>query len=245
MKRERLDKVLAHMGVGTRKEVKQLIKHGLVTVGGVTATDPGMHVIPEQDEIVVDGHTLAYKRWIYIMMNKPPGVISATEDTRHRTVVDLLPLEWANRVHPVGRLDVDTEGLLLLTNDGQLSHNLLAPKKKVDKEYFARIEGRVLPDHVRQFAAGITLDDGYTTQPAQLEILSSGPASEVKVTITEGKFHQVKRMFTALGLRVTYLKRLRMGSLVLDESLVPGAYRELTADELASLKGEEKEKTGE
>ncbi|UFJ40501.1 rRNA pseudouridine synthase [Brevibacillus humidisoli] len=237
MKRERLDKVLANTGLGTRKEVKQLVKQALVTVNGTVATDPGMHVIPEQDEIEVDGHPLDYRRWIYVMMNKPPGVISATEDSRHRTVVDLLPLEWADRVHPVGRLDIDTEGLLLLTNDGQLSHNLLSPKKKVDKEYFARIEGQVRPEHVGHFADGITLDDGYTTKPAQLEILSSGEVSEAKVTITEGKFHQVKRMFAALGLEVVYLKRIRMGPLLLDDSLVPGEYRELTDDELASLKG--------
>lgn len=240
MKRERLDKVLANMGWGTRKEVKQLVKQGLVTVNGSTVTDPGLHVIPEQDEIAVDGHPLVYQRWLYIMLNKPSGVISATEDNRHRTVVDLLPLEWANKVHPVGRLDIDTEGLLLLTNDGQLSHNLLSPKKKVEKEYYARIAGIVQPEHIGCFAEGITLDDGYVTLPAKLEILSSAAVSEVKVTITEGKFHQVKRMFAALGFKVVYLKRIRMGSLLLDEKLVPGAYRELTATELAALKGEGK-----
>jgi len=240
MKRERLDKVLANMGWGTRKEVKQLVKQGLVTVNGNAVADPGLHVIPEQDDIAVDGHPLAYRRWIYIMLNKPSGVISATEDNRHRTVVDLLPLEWANRVHPVGRLDIDTEGLLLLTNDGQLSHNLLSPKKKVEKEYYARIAGIVQPEHVRRFAEGITLDDGYVTLPAKLEILSAAAVSEVNVTITEGKFHQVKRMFAALGLKVVYLKRIRMGPLVLDETLVPGAYRELTDAELAALKGEDR-----
>jgi 16S rRNA pseudouridine516 synthase len=240
MKRERLDKVLANMGWGTRKEVKQLVKQGLVTVNGNAVADPGQHVIPEQDDIAVDGQPLAYRRWIYIMLNKPSGVISATEDNRHRTVVDLLPLEWANRVHPVGRLDIDTEGLLLLTNDGQLSHNLLSPKKKVEKEYYARIAGIVQPEHVRRFAEGITLDDGYVTLPAKLEILSAAAVSEVNVTITEGKFHQVKRMFAALGLKVVYLKRIRMGPLVLDETLVPGAYRELTDAELAALKGEDR-----
>lgn len=238
MKRERLDKVLANMGVGTRKEVKQLVKQGRIAVDGTIATDPGMHVIPEEQEIAVDDEPLNYKRWIYVMLNKPPGVISATEDARHQTVVDLLPYEWATKVHPVGRLDIDTEGLLLLTNDGQLSHNLLSPKKKVDKEYFARIEGRVTEQHVQAFAQGVELED-FTTLPAKLEILQSGDISEIKVTIMEGKFHQVKRMFAAFGLQVIYLKRIRMGSLHLDESLELGEYRELTEEELASLRGQE------
>ncbi len=241
MKRERLDKVLANMALGTRKEVKQLVKQGLITVDGVVATDPGMHVIPEQQIIEIDGHPLEYKRWVYVMMNKPPGVISATEDARHRTVVDLLPDEWAIKVHPVGRLDIDTEGLLLLTNDGQLSHSLLSPKKKVDKEYFARIEGRVTETHVTRFAQGVTLDDGYVTQPARLQIVSQGEISEIRITITEGKFHQVKRMFEAIGMRVLYLKRLRMGPLVLDESLALGEYRELTDEEVALLRGSARE----
>lgn len=236
MKRERLDKVLASMGLGTRKEVKQLVKLRIVEVDGEVATDPGMHVIPEEQTIVVDGEPLNFKRWVYIMMNKPPGVISATEDPRHQTVVDLLPIEWANKVHPVGRLDIDTEGLLLLTNDGQLSHSLLTPKKKVDKEYFARINGVVTEEHIRCFAEGVVLDDGYKTMPAKLMILSSGPLSEIRVTIMEGKFHQVKRMFAAYDLEVIYLKRLRMGTLHLDESLELGEYRELTEDELEDLR---------
>jgi len=238
MKRERLDKVLANMGLGTRKEVKALVKQKLIEVDGVVATDPGMHVIPEEQTILVEGEPLNYKRWIYVMLNKPPGVISATEDPRHETVVDLLPIEWADKVHPVGRLDIDTEGLLLLTNDGQLSHSLLSPKKKVDKEYYAEIRGQVTQHHIDEFAKGVTLDDGYHTMPAKLEILSSGEESEIKVTIMEGKFHQVKRMFAAFGLEVTYLKRLRMGTLVLDESLELGDYRELTEEELAGLRGE-------
>lgn len=236
MKRERLDKVLANMGFGTRKEVKQLVKQGAIAVDGEIADDPGMHVIPEEQEITVDGESINFKRWIYVMMNKPPGVISATEDARHKTVVDLLPGEWAIKVHPVGRLDIDTEGLLLLTNDGQLSHNLLSPKKKVDKEYYARIRGRVTEEHVQAFAQGVTLDDGYTTLPARLEILNAGESSEIHVTIMEGKFHQVKRMFAAFGLEVTYLKRLRMGPLRLDERLEPGEFRELTEEEMALLK---------
>lgn len=237
MKRERLDKVLANMGKGTRKEVKQLIKYKLITVDGEVATDPGMHVIAETQNIEVDGEPLNFKRWVYVMLNKPPGVISATEDSRHETVVDLLPEEWAHKVHPVGRLDIDTEGLLLLTNDGQLSHSLLSPKKKVDKEYFARIQGHVLPEHIEEFAKGVALDDGYVTMPAKLEILSQGEVSEIKVTIMEGKFHQVKRMFAAFGLEVIYLKRLRMGPLHLDETLELGDYRELSEQELEMLRG--------
>lgn len=239
MKRERLDKILANMGLGTRKEVKALIKQKRIEVDGVIATDPGMHVIPEEQTITVDGEPLQYKRWVYFMLNKPPGVISATEDPRHETVVDLLPPEWADKVHPVGRLDIDTEGLLLLTNDGVLSHSLLSPKKKVDKEYYAKIRGRVTQQHIDEFAKGVTLDDGYHTMPAKLEIVSSGEESEIRITIMEGKFHQVKRMFAAFGLEVTYLKRLRMGTLLLDESLEPGDFRELTDEELAELRGEE------
>lgn len=235
MKRERLDKVLANMGLGTRKEVKQLVKQGLVEVDGSVATDPGMHVIPEEQEITVEGEPLNYKRWLYIMLNKPPGVVSATEDNLHETVVDLLPYEWGHKVHPVGRLDIDTEGLLLLTNDGQLSHNLLSPKKKVEKEYFARIQGRVTEQHVEAFARGVELED-FTTLPAKLEILSSGDVSEVRVTIMEGKFHQVKRMFAAFGLQVVYLQRVRMGPLHLDTTLLPGEYRELSEEELEQLR---------
>ncbi|EJL47864.1 pseudouridine synthase [Brevibacillus agri] len=234
MKRERLDKVLANMAFGTRKEVKALVKQGLVVVDGVVATDPGMHVIAEEQDITVDGEPLNFKRWVYVLLNKPPGVVSATEDNVHQTVVDLLPYEWAVKVHPVGRLDIDTEGLLLLTNDGQLSHSLLSPKKKVDKEYFARIDGPVTERHVQEFAKGVELED-FTTLPAKLEILSSGETSEVRVTIMEGKFHQVKRMFAAFGLHVTYLQRIRMGPLHLDPALAPGEYRELTEEELHLL----------
>ncbi|QDX91933.1 rRNA pseudouridine synthase [Brevibacillus laterosporus] len=236
MKRERLDKVLANTGKGTRKEVKQLVKQRIVTVDGVVATDPGMHVIPEQQLIEINGEPLLFKRWVFVMLNKPAGVISATEDALHETVVDLLPDEWRHKVHPVGRLDIDTEGLLLLTNDGQLSHSLLTPKKKVDKEYFARIEGRVTDEHIAAFKQGVTLDDGYETMPATLEILQSGDISEIHVTIMEGKYHQVKRMFAAFDLMVVYLKRVRMGPLLLDESLELGEFRELTEEELNSLR---------
>jgi 16S rRNA pseudouridine516 synthase len=170
------------------------------------------------------------------MMNKPPGVISATEDTREKTVIDLL--EMGDQIYepfPVGRLDKDTEGLLLLTNDGQLAHRLLSPKKHVPKMYYAVIEGEVTEKDVEAFKAGVTLDDGYETKPGFLTIIRSGIRSEIELTISEGKFHQVKRMFQAVGKRVVYLKRMTMGPIKLDESLELGEYRDLTEDELELL----------
>jgi len=170
------------------------------------------------------------------MMNKPPGVISATEDLRDETVIDLLdPLHQHFEPFPVGRLDKDTEGLLLITNDGMLAHNLLSPKKHVPKVYYAQIEGIVTEEDREKFAQGVELDDGYVTKPGELIILKSAQQSEIELTIQEGKFHQVKRMFEAVGKRVTYLKRLSMGNLKLDDSLELGEYRELTAEELACI----------
>lgn len=236
MTRERLDKVLAHLGLGTRKEVKKLIRQGRIRIDGQVASNAGMHIFPEQQRISLDDKLLDYQRWIYLMLHKPAGVISATEDARHPTVVDLLPPVWASKVHPVGRLDLDTEGLLLLTNDGQLSHQMLSPKKRVEKEYYAQIEGELTEEHVVQFAQGIQLKD-FTTLPAKLKIITSGKESEALITIVEGKFHQVKRMVAAVGGHVTYLKRIRMGPLLLDENLERGAYRKLREEEVALLKG--------
>ncbi|HZG70162.1 MAG TPA: pseudouridine synthase [Chondromyces sp.] len=233
----RLDKVLANLGYGSRKEVKKMLKDGGVTVNGETIQDAKTHVNPEEDQIVIYGETVRYREFIYLMMNKPPGVISATEDIREETVIDLLEIEdQVFEPFPVGRLDKDTEGLLLLTNDGQLSHQLLSPKKHVPKVYFAVIEGEVTEEDVERFKQGVTLDDGYVTKPAELNILKSGLRSDIEVTITEGKFHQVKRMFEAVGKRVVYLKRLSMGPLVLDETLELGEYRELTEEEVEKLK---------
>jgi len=225
------------MGYGTRKEVKQLLKQKGVTVDGEVVKDSSMHVNPDSQEVSVFGERVQYTEFLYLMMNKPPGVISATEDNFDRTVIDLLdPLAQHFKPFPVGRLDKDTEGLLLITNDGQLAHNLLSPKKHVPKTYYAKIDGEVTQSDIEAFQRGVELDDGYVTKPGELIILSSGSKSEIELTIQEGKFHQVKRMFESVGKKVTYLKRLSMGSLRLDESLNLGDYRELTVEELNGLK---------
>lgn len=238
----RLDKLLGHMGCGTRSELKKLAKNGDIEVNGKAVKDSGMQVDPESDKITVLGEEVRYREFIYLMLHKPPGVVSATEDTRDKTVLDLLLPEYRRfDPFPVGRLDKDTEGLLLLTNDGKLAHNLLSPRKHVPKTYYAIIEGDVGEDDIRAFAAGVTLDDGYVTMPAALNILTkAGEApnglAEIELTIMEGKFHQVKRMFEAVGKRVAYLKRLTMGPLKLDPLLPRGEARELTETELQQLR---------
>ncbi|WP_044745977.1 MULTISPECIES: pseudouridine synthase [unclassified Anoxybacillus] len=233
----RIDKMLANMGYGTRKEVKKLLKSGVVKMDGVIVKDPKTQVNPETQIVTVWGEEVEYKEFVYLMMNKPPGVISATEDDMEETVVDLLEEEdQIFAPFPVGRLDKDTEGLLLLTNDGQLAHQLLSPKKHVPKTYFAVIDGEVNEEDIAAFRRGVILDDGYETKPAELVILKAGTRSDVEVTITEGKFHQVKRMFQAVGKRVVYLKRIQMGPLALDPSLALGEYRELTEEEIEMLK---------
>ncbi|WP_035172432.1 pseudouridine synthase [Caldanaerobius polysaccharolyticus] len=234
---ERLDKILANSGVGTRKEVKALIRRGSVVVNGAIVKNPGQHVDPYKDEILIDGIRVDYREYVYLMHNKKMGYITATEDTREMTVMDLLPDEYRHfKVFPVGRLDKDSEGLLLVTNDGDLAHRLLSPGKKVEKKYYVRVAGGLSESDVERFKEGIKLDDGYVTLPANLEILSQGDVSEAYVSIVEGKFHQVKRMFLAVGKRVRYLKRVAMGPLVLDENLKPGHFRELTDKELLELK---------
>jgi 16S rRNA pseudouridine516 synthase len=232
----RIDKVLSNLGYGSRKDVKKLLKDGAVKVNSVIVKDAKQHVDPKNDTVTLNGEEIQYKEFIYLMMNKPPGVISATEDNRDETVIDLLEVEdLVFEPFPVGRLDKDTEGLLLITNDGQLSHRLLSPKKHVPKTYFAVIEGEVTDEDIEAFRNGVTLDDGYETKPGELVILKSGLTSDIELTITEGKFHQVKRMFQAVGKRVVYLKRLSMGPLKLDETLELGEYRELTDEELEML----------
>jgi len=234
---QRLDKVLANSGFGTRKEIKQMAKAGKITVDGKIVKDSSMHVDPEKDEIIVEGQKLEYKKYVYLLMNKPAGVVSATWDNRYKTVVDLVPEKYKHfNVFPVGRLDRDTEGLLILTNDGQMAHNLLSPKKHVPKTYYAIIEGRVTQEDEKVFKDGVTLDDGYTTLPAHLDIVNSGEQSEIQLTIMEGKFHQVKRMFEAVGKKVKYLKRIKMGDLELDPGLKPGECKELSEEELYRLK---------
>lgn len=236
MPKERLDKILANMGYGTRKEVKSIVKKGEVIINNVIVKDASLHVDTEKDEIYVAGEKLFYREFVYIMLNKPKGVISATEDERDKTVLDLLEdnLRFFNPA-PVGRLDKDTEGLLLITNDGELNHMLLSPKRHVPKKYYARIMGEVTSEDVTSFSDGVILEDGYKTIPAKLKILKAGTESEIEVIIYEGKFHQVKRMFEAVGKKVVYLKRLEMGTLKLDESLGLGEFRELTEEELKAL----------
>ena len=240
----RVDKLLAHAGYGTRSEIKKAVKLGRVLVNELKVKDSGMIVDPAIDVVAFDGEVVSYRSVIYVMLNKPQGVISATEDGRERTVIDLLePEDVLLKPFPVGRLDKDTTGLLLLTNDGQLAHELLSPKKHVDKTYEAYVLGEVTIDDQLAFEQGVMLDDGYVTKPARLVILSheegeEGRCSSIRLTITEGKFHQVKRMFEAVGKKVVYLKRITMGSLSLDHTLALGAYRELTEEELTGLRPE-------
>lgn len=235
---ERLDKIISNLGYGSRKEIKALVKKGLVKVDGEIVKDNGLLIDPEKSVININGEDLFYREYIYLMMNKPDGVISATYDNREETVIDLLEVEHqVFDPFPVGRLDKDTVGLLLLTNDGELNHRLISPKWHVDKVYYAKIDKAVDEKDVEAFKNGITLDDGYKCKEGKLEIISSSDeGSEVMVTIQEGKYHQVKRMFEALGKTVVYLKRTEFGGLPLDQDLEGGEYRELTEDELALLK---------
>lgn len=235
---ERLDKILSNLGYGSRKEIKSLIKKGEIVIDGEIVKDNGVKVDPNKSVIKVNGEEINYRKYIYIMMNKPGGVVSATFDNYDETVIDLLDYEDAVfEPFPVGRLDKDTEGLLLITNDGDVNHRLTSPKWHVDKVYYAEIDKIVDEKDIKAFEKGITLDDGYKCLPAKLEILSADEnGSEVKVIIQEGKFHQVKRMFEAREKKVVYLKRLEMGNLTLDDTLSEGEYRELREDELELIK---------
>lgn len=231
----RLDKYLAHMGEGTRSEVKKAILKGQVLVNKVQVKKPETKVDVQQDEVVCQGRVVVYAEYEYYMLNKPQGVVSATKDKKEQTVVDLIKCRKRGDLFCVGRLDKDTEGLLLITNDGALSHKLLSPKKHVDKVYYARVRGEVLAEDVEAFAAGIDIGDEKQTMPALLSILEAGTESQVEVTIQEGRYHQIKRMFTAIGKEVIYLKRLRMGGLCLDDSLEPGEYKRMEKDEIEKL----------
>lgn len=237
MAKERLDKIVASTGKWSRREAKELARRGLVTVNGAAVRSVEEKFDPEAAEISVNGEALSYRRYTWIMLNKPAGYLSATEDGREKTVLELLPRELGRReLFPVGRLDKDTEGLLLLSNEGGLAHALLSPKRHVDKVYYARTAGRLTEEDCRAFAAGMVLEDGLRCLPAVLEILSSGEESEARVTLREGKFHQVKRMLAARGKPVAYLERIRMGSVILDPALSRGAFRFLTEEEIASLR---------
>lgn len=239
MPKMRIDKLLSNMGYGSRKEIKADAKNGIITLNELPIKDVSIQVDTDKDEIRYMDNLVKYREFVYIMMNKPQNVISATEDNYDETVIDLLPYELQIfDPFPVGRLDKDTEGLLLITNDGKLSHNLLSPKKHVNKLYYARVEGSPLTEKdIVKFKKGITFkDDSYKCLPADLEILNSSEISECNITIKEGKFHQIKRMFEAIDREVIYLKRLTMGPLNLDDTLDLGEFRELSEEEIQLLK---------
>lgn len=230
----RLDRFLTLGGDCTRSGAKERLRQGRVAVNGRIVRDGAMAVEPKRDEVALDGETLFYREELHIMLNKPAGVLTAADDPRRRTVLGLLPACCAAlSCMPVGRLDLDTEGLLLLTTDGALAHRLLSPRRGVEKVYEAHLDGPLCPEDIAAFAEGLTLSD-FVARPARLEILP--PGDRARVTVCEGKFHQVKRMFVARGRTVLYLKRLSFGGLALDESLAPGQWRELTEDEMNLLR---------
>ena len=231
----RLDKYLADMGIGTRTEVKKYVRQGKVKLDGVVVKTPDMKVDVQLQEVLYMDQPVRYEEFEYYMLNKPAGVVSATTDEKDKTVIDLITDKKRKDLFPVGRLDKDTEGLLLITNDGELAHRLLAPKKHVDKVYYAKVKGVVTDEDVKAFKEGVSIGQDEMAMPSDLEILVSDEISEIRLTIQEGKFHQVKRMFLSVGKEVVYLKRLSMGSLVLDANLPLGAYRPLTREELEQL----------
>ena len=228
----RLDKFLANSGIGSRKEVKELIKQGLVFVNDERIKNSNKNIDEIKDVIKIRDKCIEYRKYVYIMLNKPQNVISATEDNKHKTVIDLIKGYDTYNIFPVGRLDIDTEGLLLLTNDGKLSHNLLSPKKHVEKEYFVKLKENINDIDINKVENNIELEDGYICKKAKIKRLSK---NELNISITEGKFHQVKRMFKAVGNEVIFLKRVRMANILLDKNLKSGEYRELTEDELKGL----------
>ena len=228
----RLDKFLANSGIGSRKEVKELIKQGLVFVNDERIKNSDKNIDEIKDVIKIRDKCIEYRKYVYIMLNKPQNVISATEDNKHKTVIDLIKGYDTYNIFPVGRLDIDTEGLLLLTNDGKVSHNLLSPKKHVEKEYFVKLKENINDIDINKVENNIELEDGYICKKAKIKRLSK---NELNISITEGKFHQVKRMFKAVGNEVIFLKRVRMANILLDKNLKSGEYRELTEDELKGL----------
>ncbi|OAA91486.1 pseudouridine synthase [Clostridium ljungdahlii] len=235
---DRIDKILANLGFGTRKEIKAVVKNGEVKIDGTVIKDSSMKIDPDKSTIEVGGNVVEYKKNIYLLMNKPQGVVSATFDNYDETVIDILEPEYqAFKPFPVGRLDKDTEGLLLITNDGELNHRMISPKNHVDKVYYAEIDKYLDERDVNRFKKGIQLKDGYKCLPGKLHIIESNEdGAKVEVTIQEGKFHQVKRMFNALGKNVVYLKRIKFGPIELDKDLNLGQYRELSKNEIESIK---------
>ena len=237
MEQIRLDKFLAGAGIGTRSEVKNLIKKGRVTLQGEVIRKADLKLVQESSLVCVDGKPVSYTDFEYYLLHKPAGCVSATKDHHDQTVLDLIDSERKQELFPVGRLDKDTEGLLLITNDGALAHELLSPRKHIEKTYYAQIAGVVTTAEVQRFLEGLDIGEAKLTLPATLEILKSDTVSEVYVTVCEGKFHQIKRMFAAVGQQVLYLRRISMGPLTLEESLQKGCFRPLTEEELERLKG--------
>lgn len=231
----RLDKYLSEMGIASRREIKEYGKKGRIKVNDNPVKSTDYKIDADIDKIEFDGKIVRYEQFEYYMLNKPAGTVSATVDNNDKTVIDLIESNRKKDLFPVGRLDKDTVGLLIITNDGELSHNLLSPVKHVDKTYFARVEGRINETHINKFKEGIILKDGTVTKPAELKIVKSGEISEVEITIHERKYHQIKRMVASTGRKVIYLKRLSMGGLKLDESLKEGEYRRLDDIEVKKL----------
>lgn len=239
MKNMRLDKFLSECGICSRSESKIFIKKGMITVNGKKAAKGEEKIDPDNDEIMFKGQKIIYAEFEYYMLNKPAGVVSATEDKNDKTVIDLVPKPHAKDIFPVGRLDKDTEGLLIITNNGETAHRLLSPKKHVDKTYFVRTSGgEIGTEEVEKLENGVDIGEEKLTLPAEIEILKNGEISESLLTIREGKFHQVKRMFKAVGREVIYLKRISMGNIKLDESLEKGECRKLSEDEIKIITGE-------
>lgn len=232
----RLDRFLAEAGVGSRSEVKKYIRAKQISVNGLLVVRPEAKINEQKDVVTYCGKRIFFTKYVYYLLHKPAGCVTATEDAIHKTVMDCMADVARPDLFPVGRLDRDTEGLLIITNDGELAHALLSPKKHVPKTYYAKIRGRVTEKEVLLFEAGIDIGEDTRTRPAKLKILKGGEISEIELTITEGKFHQVKRMFLAVGMQVLYLKRIAMGSLRLPDDLPPGAYRTLTKEELEGLR---------
>ena len=232
----RLDKFISSNTTLSRAEAKKIIKKGIL-INNILIKSPDYKVDEINDQVMVNGNRLVYQKYVYIMMNKPKDTVSATEDAIEKTVVDILKeADRIYKVFPVGRLDKDTEGLILLTNDGELAHRLISPKKDVVKKYYVEVSGELKEEHLSIVEAGVMLEDGYKCKPARLEILeSSEDKSRANIYITEGKFHQVKRMMKSLETTVTYLKRISIGELILDENLELGEYRHLTNEELDKL----------
>lgn len=229
----RLDKILADICGSTRKEIREIIRRGAVSVDGAVIRTPDAHVDPDNSRITLNGESVSYQKFVYIMMDKPAGLVSATDDPKLPTVLTLLPDKYKRRgLFPAGRLDRDTEGLLLLTDDGNAAHMMLSPVRHVEKTYYVEYAGTLVPDTVQRFASGMVIDGDEQCRPAKIELIQPGKA---RITLTEGKFHQVKRMIAACGGEVTYLRRETFGPLMLDKGSKPGDWRELYPPEIAYI----------